>query len=228
MVWWSRISPSHPSNRSANRSSIIGPYRTSAVGSPIGASPTAFEKRSTNASWTSVWTIAVPSDVHRWPAVPNPLNSAPSTARSRSASGITTSGFLPPSSRHGDCRCRPQSSPIRRPTSLDPVNPTLSIVPSASARSSPANVCAPSASTIWNTPVGIPHRSTSCAKASATAGVYSAGFHTTALPHSSAGTRYQDGTATGKFPAVTIAAVPTGTRNVNSCLSGISLGTVWP
>ena len=32
----------------------------------------------------------------------------------------------------------------------------------------------------------------------------------------------------GKFPAVTIAAVPTGTRNVNSCLSGISLGTVWP
>jgi hypothetical protein len=30
------------------------------------------------------------------------------------------------------------------------------------------------------------------------------------------------------LPAVTIAATPTGTRNVNSCLSGISLGTVWP
>ena len=39
---------------------------------------------------------------------------------------------------------------------------------------------------------------------------------------------YQDGTATGKFPAVTIAAAPTGVRKVKSCLSGISDGTVWP
>ena len=60
------------------------------------------------------------------------------------------------------------------------------------------------------------------------AAAYSAGFQTTALPASSAGTRYHDGTATGKLPAVMIIAVPTGTRNVNSCLSGISLGTVWP
>ena len=60
------------------------------------------------------------------------------------------------------------------------------------------------------------------------AGAHSAGFHTTALPHSSAGTRYQDGTATGKLPAVITAATPTGWRKVNSCLSGISLGTVWP
>ena len=60
------------------------------------------------------------------------------------------------------------------------------------------------------------------------AGAYSAGFHTTALPHSSAGTRYQEGTATGKLPAVMMAATPTGVRKVNSCLSGISEGTVWP
>ena len=39
---------------------------------------------------------------------------------------------------------------------------------------------------------------------------------------------YQLGTATGKLPAVTMAATPTGVRNVKSCLSGISLGTVWP
>ena len=39
---------------------------------------------------------------------------------------------------------------------------------------------------------------------------------------------YQDGTATGKFPAVITVTTPTGLRNVNSCLSGISLGTVWP
>ena len=60
------------------------------------------------------------------------------------------------------------------------------------------------------------------------AGAYSAGFHTAALPHRSAGTRYQDGTATGKFPAVTIVATPTGLRNVKSCLSGSSEGTVIP
>ncbi len=39
---------------------------------------------------------------------------------------------------------------------------------------------------------------------------------------------YQDGTAAGKFAAVMTAATPTGVRNVNSCLSGISLGTVCP
>lgn len=57
---------------------------------------------------------------------------------------------------------------------------------------------------------------------------YSAGFQITALPQSSAGARYQDGTATGKLPAVITAATPTGMRKVNSCLSGISEGTVWP
>ena len=39
---------------------------------------------------------------------------------------------------------------------------------------------------------------------------------------------YQDGTATGKLPAVMMATAPTGLRKVKSCLSGISLGTVWP
>ncbi len=39
---------------------------------------------------------------------------------------------------------------------------------------------------------------------------------------------YHDGTATGKLPAVMIAATPTGVRKVKSCLSGISDGTVWP
>ena len=117
---------------------------------------------------------------------------------------------------------------MRRPTSLEPVKPILSSTPSSSARSSPSNVWVPSASTRLNTPSGRPACSSNWANASAVAGVYSAGFHTTALPHTSAGTMYQDGTATGKFPAVTMAATPTGVRNVKSCLSGISLGTVWP
>ena len=78
------------------------------------------------------------------------------------------------------------------------------------------------------TPPGTPPAWKSRASASADAAAYSAGFQTAALPHRIAGTRYQDGTATGKLPAVMIAATPTGTRKVKSCLSGISDGTVCP
>ena len=126
------------------------------MGSPIAASRVRSSSRLTNSSCTSSWTTARPSDVQRWPAVPKPENSAPSTARSRSASSITTSGFLPPSSRHGFCRWRPQSSPILAPTALEPVKPTLSTRPASSARSRPAKVAAPSACTRLSTPPGTP------------------------------------------------------------------------
>ena len=227
-VWWSRIRPSQSSKRSAKRSWIIGPYSTSWVGSPIGASSTALVKRSMNSSWIDSCTITVPSEVQRCPAVPKPLKSAPSTARSSSASGITTSGFLPPSSRQGDCTWRPQSAPISEPTADEPVKPTLSTSRSPSARSSPSKAVGPSHSTRLRTPSGSPPWMKSCASAAPIAGAYSAGFQTTALPHRIAGTMYHEGTATGKFPAVMIAATPTGLRKVKSCLSGISLGTVWP
>ena len=226
--WWSRISSSQPRKRSWKRSWIIGPYSTSSNGSPIAARSTRPVKRRMNSSCTDSSTITVPSDVQRWPAVPKPLNRAPSAARSRSASGITTSGFFPPSSRQGDCTWRPHSSPIRDPTADDPVKPTLSTSPSSSARSSPSKAAGPSHCTRLSTPSGSPPFRNSCAIASPSAGAYSAGFQTTAFPHRSAGTRYQDGTATGKLPAVMIAATPTGLRKVKSCLSGSSLGTVWP
>jgi hypothetical protein len=89
-------------------------------------------------------------------------------------------------------------------------------------------VLAPSAWTRLSTPPGTPPAWKILTIASPRAGEYSAGFQTTALPHRIAGTRYHAGTATGKLPAVMIAATPTGVRNVNSCLSGISDGTVWP
>src|SRR5215204_5327414 len=115
----------------------MGPYSTSLVGSPTAASSTERVNLATNSSSTDSWTITVPREVHRCPAVPKPENRAPSTARSRSASGMTTRGFLPPSSRQGDCMCLPQSSPILFPTSEEPVKPTLSTSPSSSAFSSP-------------------------------------------------------------------------------------------
>ena len=117
---------------------------------------------------------------------------------------------------------------MRSPTAVEPVKPTLSTTRSPSAARRPSNVEAPSAWTSWSTPSGRPAAVKSSYIACAEAAAYSAGFHTTALPHRSAGTRYHDGTATGKLPAVITAATPTGVRNVNSCLSGISLGTVSP
>ncbi len=108
------------------------------------------------------------------------------------------------------------------------MKPTLSTVPASSACSSPAYAASPPATTVCSTPAGTPPAWKSRVIASATADETSDGFQTTALPHSSAGTRYQDGTAAGKFAAVMIAATPTGARNVKSCLSGISLGTVCP
>src|SRR5262249_37529593 len=146
----------HASKRSENLTSSIGPYTTSANGSPTAADEVASAKRVRKSSWTDSWQITVPSEVHRCPAVPNPPNSAPSTARSRSALAVTTIGFFPPNSRQADWRCRPVSSPIRAPTSLEPVKPTLSIRPASSALSSPSNVVGPSACTTLNTPGGSP------------------------------------------------------------------------
>jgi hypothetical protein len=101
---------------------------------------------------------------------------------------------------------------MRTPTADDPVNPILSTTPCSSAERSPSKANRPSHTTVRSTPSGSPPRWNSSVNAAAMAGVYSAGFQTTVLPHSSAGTRYQDGTATGKFPAVMIAATPTGVR----------------
>ena len=228
-MWWSRTSPSQSSKRSAKRSWIIGPYRTSPNGSPIGEDSSRAESLATNSSKTDSCTIAVPRDVQRWPAVPNPPNSAPSTARSTSASSITTIGFLPPSSRHGDCRWRPHSSPICEPTALeDPVKPTLSTRPRSSAPPDPRTSPRPTPGRRSGRRPARRPRGTAAPARRPARREYSAGFHTTALPHRIAGTRYQAGTATGKLPAVMIAATPTGIRNVKSCLSGISDGTVCP
>src|SRR5215217_6542529 len=198
MLWWGSISSSQPKNRSWKRSLSMGPYSTSCMGSPMGASSTARVNLDINSSWTDSWTITVPKEVQRCPAVPKPENRAPSTARSRSASGITTRGFLPPSSRQGDCMCLPQSSPILFPTSEEPVKPTLSTSFSSRVRSNPSKAAGPSACTTFRTPSGRPLAMKSLASASPMAGEYSAGFQTTALPQVRAGIRYHDGEVAGR------------------------------
>ena len=164
--------------------------------------------------------------MQRWPAVPNPAKSAPSSARSIFASGITTIGFFPPSSKQALCMYSPVLAPIFLPTSVEPVKPTLFITPSFKPASRAANVCAPSATTVISTSLGTPPAWKISVKALATAGVNSDGFQTTVFPARSAGTMYQDGTAVGKFPAVITNTLPTGILKVNRFLFCISLGTV--
>ena len=175
-------------------------------------------------------TITVPRQVQRWPPVPKPENSAPSTARSRSALGVTTSGFLPPSSRHAVCRCRPVRAPISRPTADEPVKPTLSMKPASRAGVQPGE---------GRRAVGVhdvqhPVRQPAAADEQLVEGRRDSPRSTRPASRPPccrpAGRARCTRTARppGSCPAVIIATVPTGLRKVNSCLSGISLGTVWP
>ena len=138
-VWCGWISPSHfskPCEEALGRAS--GRRARRSLGSPIDGALDRGRRSSAGTRRTRRRARSRrPSDVQRWPAVPKPENSAPSAARSRSASGITTSGFLPPSSRQGVCRCRPQSAPIWAPTSEEPVKPTFCTSPSVERAGQP-------------------------------------------------------------------------------------------
>src|SRR5690606_7375585 len=104
--------------------------------------------------------------------------------------------------RLGSCRLRPQTSPILRPTAVEPVNEILSSRPAStiSIKNSPAAL-APPPWTTFKTPSGSPARDHRSANSAAVPGASSEGFQTAALPHRIAGTSFQEGTAMGKLPA---------------------------
>ena len=77
--------------------------------------------RSTSRSWTASWTISRLVAVQRWPEVPKAPQSAPSTARSRLASSMTISAFLPPHSSDTRLPVRPHSAATCLPVSVEPV-----------------------------------------------------------------------------------------------------------
>ena len=59
--------------------------------------------------------------VQRWPEVPNAPQTAPSTARSRSASSITMMTFLPPISSEQMALRSAHAEATMRPVSVEPV-----------------------------------------------------------------------------------------------------------
>src|SRR5690625_6725373 len=94
--------------------------------------------------------------------------SAPSTARSRSASSKTINGALPPSSRLSFLTVAAHCSESNFPTAVDPVNDNLRTMGLAHNSAPTAWLCW--AVTTLNTPAGNPAAAARCASARAERG----------------------------------------------------------
>ena len=164
--------------------------------------------------------------MQRCPVLPNAPCTIPAAARSRSASGITTTAFFPPIS-HVTLASRPAARAYTPPPiSHDPGErdgADLRIgderVPDLARRTPTTSV---------RTPSGRPASARIATYCSATSGVSDAGFSSTAFPATSAGATFHAGSAQGKFQGVMTATTPSGCRIVHRRVVGISDGRVLP
>ena len=100
---------------------------------------------------------------------------------------------------------------ISLPTSVDPVNATLS---TSWWEASAAPAVSPNPGTTLITPSGRPASAISPASRSAVSGVCSAGLRITVLPVASAGPSFQAAMSSGKFHGMIWPTTPTGSRRV--------------
>ena len=114
----------------------------------------------------------------------------------RSASSNTRPTPLPPSSSSRRFMSRPATSPMRFPTTVEPVKLTMSTCGEAT-RAAPAS--APLPVRTLTTPGGIPASTTASAKRSTASGSCGAGFTTTVLPIASAGPTFPAMFTSGKL-----------------------------
>ena len=163
--------------------------------------------------------------MHRCPVVPNAPQTAPSTARSTSASSMTRIAFLPPISRCRRLNVGAQAFEMLRPTSVEPVYETT-LTSGCWTSGSPTSP--PEPMTTLKTPAGRPASSKTRASATTDAGVSVAGLMTIVLPAISAAMDFHAGIAIGKFHGVTSAQTPTGWRTHIAHLFGSSDGVVKP
>ncbi len=120
-------------------------------------------------------------------------------------------GDLPPSSSDTRLRFPAAALTMSLPTSVDPVNATLS-TPGCSARAAPA--VSPKPVTMLTTPSGMPDSAMSSPKRNADKGVCSAGLRTIVHPAASAGASFQAAIMSGKFHGMIWPTTPTGSRSV--------------
>ncbi len=189
---------------------IIGPKATwPLAGSPTGMWVALPTRRSIRPAATFSCTSTRPEAMQIWPWCSQAPQATLLAARSRSASSSTISALLPPSSSETFFRCLPQSSPMRWPTAVEPVNWiifTSGAVTSASPAPGPPG-------SIWNTPAGTPASSNTRAMITPpAAAVCGSGFSTTALPAARAGATARSDRMSGKLNGEITPTTPCGTR----------------
>ena len=136
---------------------------------------------SVNGVATLSWTYTRSTDAHVWPEFAKAPQATFAAALSRSASGSTMAGSLPPSSSTQGIICSAAATLTFRPVATDPVK-TIMLTPLRISS-------APTSPFPWTTPTrprGRPASSSSARSFSATSGVNSLGLITTPLPAISA------------------------------------------
>ena len=137
------------------------------------------------------------------------MNTTASSARSRSASSNTITGFLPPSSKCTRFRVGAPCAMIAEPVALSPTKP-IALMAGCSVSALPAS--SPMPCTVLSTPSGRPACLASLASRSAVTGDHSAGLCTTVQPAASAGAIFQVDSMNGVFHGVMTPTGPIGTR----------------
>ena len=190
-----------------------GPISVAASsGSPTTNDATASASASTASAWRARGTSTRVWAAHACPLFMNDAKRSPAAVRARSASSSTIAADLPPSSRLTRLSCRPQTAPISRPTTVEPVNVTLS-TDGWATRWRPAST---PPGRMLTTPGGKPQPSTMSASSRASIGDSGAGLTTTLHPASSAGTSLATMRIWGTFQAVIAATTPTGSRSTRA------------
>ncbi len=164
-----------------------------------------FSEASTGSS-TDSWTSSREPAQQTWPWLKKMPLTMPSTAWSIGASSKTMLAALPPSSSVTFLRVPATERAIALPTSVEPVNATLS-TPACSTSARPVS---PAPVTMLTTPGGRSACWQISANSSAVSGVVSAGLSTTVLPAASAGAIFHASMSSGKFHGMTWAATPSG------------------
>lgn len=126
-------------------------------------------------------------------------------------SSNTSTGVFPPSSTVDFANRRAVATEMMRPTSVPPVNTTLS-TKRCSARPAPAT--GPRPGITFSTPGGIPASRARSPTSSAVSGVCSEGLSTTLFPVANAGATLFDAIISGWLNDDNVATTPSGKREV--------------
>ena len=105
------------------------------------------------------------------------------------------------------------SSPILRPTAVEPVN---AIFATSGCSTSRSPTIRPGPATTFSTPSGRPASTAIFSSSRAVSGVSSAGLSTIVFPAASAGATFHDAIGSGKFQGTIIPMTPIGSRKVMS------------